>query len=798
MTLSCPDCDAVFVRTEHLQRCILSELTCIERDVLIRHMQIHDLSEVPAKHRRTTYVAKACSQCAKSKQRCDGQLPCSRCTSKELDCSYATLSYCSYAKSRNRRASQSMQSSVVDQGKTSVPSVPNQELQNAATSSYLENQSEVNPVQFGDFSEMGNAPLPFWSPNDVETITSLLSQPPMVLDQNLGSVFDTHGDLQGFSFSNIGAFLGLEGHRSLVDETPSLSSQSAPDYSLAETTIPQHVALTQEMPASAPSEPAVECLETEAPAPTFTQTFKSPDSSHERSSDVNVSIFNEGISQDYDVWRAEDYCHVPRLTEDVYEEMTKHFARYNSDDEYWTPFTCRNFPPITHINTFIQVYFEEFHSLLPFLHRATFAPTRDKWMLSLGIAAVGSIFSRAKNSRTTIYDLQEFLRRAIHVERVRNLLPDVSLVQAALLNLLGIMFSPQMLLCEAVPTTMTLIETLCRKMACYTNFDEFGRPLETKSSGYDNWAEWIKKESLQRLFYSLWILDCQHSCFWAGPGIITLDCLQLPAPSHPSLWEASSQEAWLKNQNTSSYNALSFRSVLLEFYRTQKILSPDPFNILLLNIGVKYHAEKLHRAPIYLNILQEHAEALPPTKLSGAVQSLSHLLSMFIHLPVRELYAFTGWRVTSSQRAINNTKLRTWIQSKTEARASLMHACKAWSMIRNRKTGSQHETMGFLLAAVMIWAWIELGKKPEVEDLNLLVTVRLDQGTDMLKAWITQNNDSRLYLGGVGCLWEEGASRRLIHESTKTLEGLDWPLARVLALNLREHYKSYPDKRLQG
>jgi hypothetical protein len=98
----------------------------------------------------------------------------------------------------------------------------------------------------------------------------------------------------------------------------------------------------------------------------------------------------------------------------------------------------------------------------------------------------------------------------------------------------------------------------------------------------------------------------------------------------------------------------------------------------------------------------------------------------------------------------------------------------------------------------MIWAWIELGKKPEVEDLNLLVTVRLDQGTDMLKAWITQNNDSRLYLGGVGCLWEEGASRRLIHESTKTLEGLDWPLARVLALNLREHYKSYPDKRLQG
>jgi hypothetical protein len=242
--------------------------------------------------------------------------------------------------------------------------------------------------------------------------------------------------------------------------------------------------------------------------------------------------------------------------------------------------------------------------------------------------------------------------------------------------------------------------------------------------------------------------------------------------------------------------------VLFEFYRTQKVLNPDPFNILLLNIGVKYHAEKLHHAPIYLNILQEHAKTLPPTRLSGAVQSFSHLLSMFIYLPVRELYAFSGWRVSSSQRAINNTKLRTWIRSKIEARASLVHACKAWSMIRKRKTGSQHETMGFLFAAVMVWAWIELGEKPGVEDMKLLVTVRLDQDSDLLKTWVIHNNDSRLYIGGVGCLWEEGASRRLIHESGKTLEGLDWPLARALALNLREHYKSfrqvYPDQRLEG
>jgi hypothetical protein len=251
----------------------------------------------------------------------------------------------------------------------------------------------------------------------MEANTTLLSQPPLLLDQDLGSVFDTHGDFQGFGLSHRGAFWGLEsGRPPLVDETPSLSSSSALDFSLPETMVPQHVALTQDPPTSAPSETAVERLETDAPAPSFTQTFRSPDSSHQKSIGLNGSTADEGNSQDSDAWRAEDYCHVPRLTEDVYQEMTKHFARYNRDDEYWTPFTSSKFPPITHINTFMQVYFEDFHSLLPFLHKATFAPARDKWILSLGVAAVGSIFSRAKNSRTIIYDLQEFLRRAIHVQ----------------------------------------------------------------------------------------------------------------------------------------------------------------------------------------------------------------------------------------------------------------------------------------------------------------------------------------------------------------------------------------------
>ncbi|CCT74220.1 uncharacterized protein FFUJ_10263 [Fusarium fujikuroi IMI 58289] len=779
MTFACHECWAVFVRSEHLQRHMeghmgMRPFSCGEctasfsrKDILVRHMQIHESPETPpAKQHRTPYVAQACLKCAKSKQRCDGQLPCGRCTSKRLQCSYPP--------SKSRRATQNTPGSVASQ---------NQGLQNEANHTGFCDQPGLNQ-QLQSSTESDTTSLSYWPPSNNESMTGLSSQPSLAPDQNIGSVFGVYGDFEWSGPSDAGAFWGLETYLSL-GAMPTLSSPSALEssQSLADA--------TPNLQPPASSGPEVGRPETDKLAPRVTQTLESPHSSNGRLSDRSLSATNDCIDPDSDAWRAEDYCHVPRLSEDVYQEMIKHFARYNRDDEYWSIFTSSDFPPITHINTFIQVYFEEFHSLLPFLHKASFAPTKDQWILSLGVAAIGSIFSRVANSSVASFNLVELLRRAIHVqsERVRSSQPDISFVQAVLLNQLGMMFGPETTRIEAVPVTRALLETLCRKTACYTNFDAFCQPLDSENSGEDNWADWIKKESLRRLFYSVWILDCEYNCFWSGLGIVTIDCLQLPAPLHPKLWEAPSQETWKKHKTL--HEPVPFGTVLSEFYRTRKIDSSDPFNTLLLIVGVKYHAERLNRAPIYLGILQDHAKTLPPSRLSGAVESLSHLLSMLIYSPVQELYAFSGWRVDTAQRAIVHAKLRTWIQSTSEARTALMHACNAWSMIRRSKTGAQHETMGFLVATLLIWAWIKLGNRPEVDDMDLLLTVRLDEGKDHIKEWINNNEERRLYLGGVGCLWDMGADRRLLQESTNTLDSFDWPAAHTIASILREHYRSF-------
>ncbi|KAJ4223325.1 hypothetical protein NW759_005958 [Fusarium solani] len=526
-------------------------------------------------------------------------------------------------------------------------------------------------------------------------------------------------------------------------------------------------------------------LATDAPPPTFTQTADASSpicgtADTTKSSSARGISNGDGESQDVESWRAEDYHHVPPLTQDTYEMMVSYFTRLNADNEFYVPFTAQSFPSMNHINIFIQVYFEEFHPVFPFLHKATFVPHRGDWLLAVAVAAVGCIFSRTLRSEQTFYDLHEFLRRAIHlrVERSRTSPPDIHVAQATVLNQVGMMYSGEMRLAEAVPTTMALLATLY-SAAHPTSMD---------------WEDWLREESKRRLFYFAWVLDCQYSCFWSAPAVIPIELLQLPMPSHESTWDASSREEWQESLSKSSHSPAPLRQRLLDLYCSGEVANVGEFNTLLLTMGVYHDAPKLQNAYIYLDLLQRHATAFSPTRLSRAVQSHIHLLSLFARLPVRELFAFSGWRVTEAQRATNVTKLRHWIRNSNEAKIAVTHACRAWSIIRTKPTAAQHEGIGVLLAALAIWAWIELGERPAAEDVNKLPTIRLDDFDKETRGWSTDGGHKRIYLGGVGCLWDCGVSKRLVSETVQILKRSSWPETAITSRVLQQKHSSLVDK----
>lgn len=58
-------------------------------------MGIHKLNSsffgiLPRKTRASKRTKQACHSCSASKQRCDGKVPCARCQSRDIQCSYST------------------------------------------------------------------------------------------------------------------------------------------------------------------------------------------------------------------------------------------------------------------------------------------------------------------------------------------------------------------------------------------------------------------------------------------------------------------------------------------------------------------------------------------------------------------------------------------------------------------------------------------------------------------------------------------------------------------------------------
>lgn len=68
------------------------------------------------------------------------------------------------------------------------------------------------------------------------------------------------------------------------------------------------------------------------------------------------------------------------------------------------------------------------------------------------------------------------------------------------------MYSGEMRLVEAVPATMALLATLCKRISFYGKFSQFGVPLDSVAhSNSMNWEGWLRKESKRRLFYFAWV-----------------------------------------------------------------------------------------------------------------------------------------------------------------------------------------------------------------------------------------------------------------------------------------------------
>lgn len=116
-----------------------------------------------------------------------------------------------------------------------------------------------------------------------------------------------------------------------------------------------------------------------------------------------------------DIWCPEDLAHVNPLPRQKYDQIVAKFESLNNTTEAgYKQFSTGAFPSLTACNAFMQLFFEEFDPLFPFIHKPSFDPRQEHWLVLLALVTIGCRYSKIPAAADCVDIFQEFLRRAFH------------------------------------------------------------------------------------------------------------------------------------------------------------------------------------------------------------------------------------------------------------------------------------------------------------------------------------------------------------------------------------------------
>lgn len=195
-------------------------------------------------------------------------------------------------------------------------------------------------------------------------------------------------------------------------------------------------------------------------------------------------------------------------------------------------------------NMMLQLYFERFHPLYPFLSQANFRTSTVHPLLLGACCAVGCTYAPMPHAQA----LAEFLADQVHVAistscQDNNLhARSVSIIQSLLL--VGILFgsSGNKCLLEHAEYSRSALATMVRRSHLLKHQSA---PCSSPGESLDSqWRAWLSWEGIKRTGWACVLADIELSATWKLPPIYGLDELRAELPLSNRRYEAESAEAW--------------------------------------------------------------------------------------------------------------------------------------------------------------------------------------------------------------------------------------------------------------
>ncbi|KAK9240298.1 fungal-specific transcription factor domain-containing protein [Lipomyces kononenkoae] len=303
------------------------------------------------------------------------------------------------------------------------------------------------------------------------------------------------------------------------------------------------------------------------------------------------------------------------------------------------------FPDWRTLDTFLHLYFEHFHPILPMIHRPTFRTPTCPSILLATMLSVGASYADMEGSHQFADTLSELCKRTLLWLGNYDSTYTRSgyFVMAFLLQNIHALGSGDKRLYEEADASRSYLVSNARSMGLFSpppketvfsvRGDESAEQLERL------WHAWRDEEMGKRLAWSVFEYDSSISTLSSRRGCMALNDLCNDMPCDERLWEAPTAREWAAYAFPPGQNTLARG---LPFYRTLRDLiagaiSPD----VVPNWGKRLCAQAIGRILWDFRELEDSALSRilpdPPTDYSQSKETLLRAL-IYLHDSMTDPY----------------------------------------------------------------------------------------------------------------------------------------------------------------
>lgn len=238
----------------------------------------------------------------------------------------------------------------------------------------------------------------------------------------------------------------------------------------------------------------------------------------------------------------EDTCQVPEFKEASLRSIISICSLLPSQDQEAVK-TVFSSIDLRSYNVMLQLYFEKFHPLFPFLHLPTFQPDKCSPFLLISLCAVGCSFSKMHQASRMSDWLIDVAHRLVRCQCDQNMFHarSISIIQSLLLCSVAFACSSNRRLFEHGEALHSALATMVRRSNL---LEKRNRPI-MEEDVEKSWKQWIDFETAKRTAWCCYIADIEIASCWKFNAIYSLHELRAELPCPENVWCANSAHIWV-------------------------------------------------------------------------------------------------------------------------------------------------------------------------------------------------------------------------------------------------------------